>query len=123
MRGRCRSGGISRAAWLHFISSHFAGMRIVYTSSSRFARYKGLLVRPHILHQKLITSQALHRSFSTSNTATMRLPYIPDDPQMEKKEDQDVVERVKERRGGKLIALDKALLHARKLYIDRLILH
>lgn len=53
----------------------------------------------------------------------MRLPYIPDDPQMEKKEDQDVVERVKERRGGKLIALDKALLHARKLYIDRLILH
>lgn len=45
----------------------------------------------------------------------MRLPYIPDDPQMEKKEDQEVVERVKERRGGKLIALDKALLHAREL--------
>lgn len=42
----------------------------------------------------------------------MRLPYIPDDPQMPDKSDQAVVERVKERRGGKLIALDKALLHA-----------
>lgn len=49
----------------------------------------------------------------------MRLPYIPDDPQMEKEEDQNVVERVKERRGGKLIALDKALLHARKLDDER----
>ena len=45
-------------------------------------------------------------------TAVMRLPYIPDDPKMETAEDQAVVERVKERRGGKLIALDKALLHA-----------
>ncbi|SMQ46163.1 unnamed protein product [Zymoseptoria tritici ST99CH_3D1] len=42
----------------------------------------------------------------------MRLPYIPDDPQMSSPEDQAIVERVKERRGGKLIALDKALLHA-----------
>lgn len=42
----------------------------------------------------------------------MRLPYIPDDLKMETAEDQAVVERVKERRGGKLIALDKALLHA-----------
>ena len=42
----------------------------------------------------------------------MRLPYIPDDPKMEAPEDQAVVDRVKERRGGKLIPLDKALLHA-----------
>ncbi|KAK4635464.1 hypothetical protein CLAFUW4_00878 [Fulvia fulva] len=42
----------------------------------------------------------------------MRLPYIDDDPQMSNPEDQAVVDRVKERRGGKLIALDKALLHA-----------
>lgn len=42
----------------------------------------------------------------------MRLPYIPDDPKMETSEDQEVVQRVKDRRGGKLIALDKALLHA-----------
>jgi len=42
----------------------------------------------------------------------MRLQYIDDDPKMESKEDQAVVDRVKERRGGKLIALDKALLHA-----------
>jgi alkylhydroperoxidase family enzyme len=42
----------------------------------------------------------------------MRLPYIPDDPQMSNDADQDVVRRVKERRGGKLIELDKALLHA-----------
>ena len=42
----------------------------------------------------------------------MRLQYIDDDPQMPNKDDQAVVERVKERRGGKLIELDKALLHA-----------
>ena len=42
----------------------------------------------------------------------MRLEYIPDDPQMESKEYQDIVTRVKERRGGKLLELDKALLHA-----------
>ncbi|WPH02434.1 Hypothetical protein R9X50_00529800 [Acrodontium crateriforme] len=42
----------------------------------------------------------------------MRLPYIPDDPKMDSKEDQAIVERVKERRGGKLIPLDKALLHS-----------
>ncbi|EME87331.1 uncharacterized protein MYCFIDRAFT_127164 [Pseudocercospora fijiensis CIRAD86] len=42
----------------------------------------------------------------------MRLSYIDDDPKMETEEDQAVVERVKARRGGKLIALDKALLHA-----------
>jgi len=42
----------------------------------------------------------------------MRLPYIPDDPQMSNAEDEAIVQRVKERRGGKLIPLDKALLHA-----------
>ena len=42
----------------------------------------------------------------------MRLQYISDNPQMPNAEDQAVVERVKERRGGKLIELDKALLHA-----------
>ena len=42
----------------------------------------------------------------------MRLPYIPDDPQMGTEEDAAIVQRVKDRRGGKLIALDKTLLHA-----------
>ena len=42
----------------------------------------------------------------------MRLPYIPDDPEMPNEEDQAIVERVKQRRGGKLLELDKALLHA-----------
>ena len=42
----------------------------------------------------------------------MRLPYIDDDPKMPNEEDQEVVERVKKRRGGKLLELDKALLHA-----------
>jgi alkylhydroperoxidase family enzyme len=42
----------------------------------------------------------------------MRLEYIPDDPQMDRKDYQEIVERVKERRGGKLLELDKALLHA-----------
>ena len=42
----------------------------------------------------------------------MRLPYIPDDPQMDTEEDAAIVQRVKDRRGGKLIALDKTLLHA-----------
>lgn len=68
-----------------------------------------------LCRQRFPSAQSHPKSFSTNRTATMRLPYIPDDPQMENKEDQDVVERVKERRGGKLIALDKALLHARKL--------
>lgn len=42
----------------------------------------------------------------------MRLPYIDDDPKMDNEDDQAVVERVKQRRGGKLLELDKALLHA-----------
>lgn len=42
----------------------------------------------------------------------MRLHYIPDDPQMSSPEDQAVVDQIKDRRGGKLIPLDKALLHA-----------
>lgn len=42
----------------------------------------------------------------------MRLPYVPENPQLENADDQATVERVKERRGGKLIALDRALLHA-----------
>jgi len=42
----------------------------------------------------------------------MRLPYVPADPQLPNPDDQAVVDRVKERRGGKLIALDRALLHA-----------
>lgn len=44
--------------------------------------------------------------------STMRLPYIPSDPKFPSPEDQAIVERVKERRGGKLLALDRALLHA-----------
>ncbi|KAK5114106.1 hypothetical protein LTR62_002675 [Meristemomyces frigidus] len=42
----------------------------------------------------------------------MRLPYIPNDPQMPSESDQAIVERVKQRRGGKLLELDKTLLHA-----------
>ena len=42
----------------------------------------------------------------------MRLPYIPEDVQMEDETDQAIVSRVKHRRGGKLLELDRALLHA-----------
>lgn len=42
----------------------------------------------------------------------MRLPYIPADPQLPSPADQAIVERVKQRRGGALIGLDRALLHA-----------
>ncbi|KAF1921635.1 AhpD-like protein [Ampelomyces quisqualis] len=43
----------------------------------------------------------------------MRLPYIPDPPNLTNPEDQAVVKRVTARRGEKgLIALDKTLLHA-----------
>lgn len=42
----------------------------------------------------------------------MRLPYVDDDPETDTAEDEAIVQRVKERRGGQLIALDKALLHA-----------
>lgn len=52
------------------------------------------------------------RLFFTTEPSKMRLPYIPDDPQMPNKEDQDIVTAVKERRGGKLLELDKSLLHA-----------
>ena len=43
----------------------------------------------------------------------MRLPYIPDPPNFTNKDDQAIVERVRQRRGDKgLIALDRTLLHA-----------
>lgn len=42
----------------------------------------------------------------------MRLPYIPDDPQMDTPESQAIVSRIKARRGGSLLALDKTLLHS-----------
>lgn len=61
---------------------------------------------PHTLHLF-----HLYRPY-TSQSLTMRLPYVPEDPKLLNPDDQAVVERVKERRGGKLIALDRALLHA-----------
>lgn len=42
----------------------------------------------------------------------MRVSYIADDPKMSSPEDQAVVDSIKERRGGTLLSLDKALLHA-----------
>jgi alkylhydroperoxidase family enzyme len=63
----------------------------------------------------LLTKRYAHpplRPFTTTATFNMRLPYIADDPKMETDEDAAVVQRVKDRRGGKLIALDKTLLHA-----------
>ena len=53
-----------------------------------------------------------HRPFTHCSPGNMRLPYIPDDPEMASPEDEAIVQRVKARRGGKLIALDKTLLHA-----------
>jgi alkylhydroperoxidase family enzyme len=52
------------------------------------------------------------KALTTTSRLNMRLPYIPDDPQMATEEDAAIVQRVKDRRGGKLIALDKTLLHA-----------
>jgi len=52
------------------------------------------------------------KHLTTTKHLNMRLPYIPDDPQMATEEDAAIVQRVKDRRGGKLIALDKSLLHA-----------
>ena len=42
----------------------------------------------------------------------MRLPYLPDDLSLPDSEGQAVLERIKERRGGKLLPLDKTLLYA-----------
>lgn len=42
----------------------------------------------------------------------MRLPYIADEPRFASTTEEAIVKRVKERRGGKLLELDKALLHA-----------
>jgi hypothetical protein len=48
-----------------------------------------------------------------SYTASMRLTYIPKDPQFTDPYDQATVSRVKQRRGSAgLIELDRALLHA-----------
>jgi alkylhydroperoxidase family enzyme len=52
------------------------------------------------------------KHLTTTSYLNMRLPYIPDDPRMATEEDAAIVQRVKDRRGGKLIALDKTLLHA-----------
>ena len=46
----------------------------------------------------------------------MRLPYVPDPPTGLSKEDEQVVDRVRARRGPRgLIPLDLALLHAPKI--------
>lgn len=43
----------------------------------------------------------------------MRLPYVPNPPNFEDKQDQAIVERVKQRRSDAgLLELDRALLHA-----------
>lgn len=55
---------------------------------------------------------SVERIAISHKTPTMRLPYIPDDPTFESSKDQEIVDRVKKRRGGKLIELDKALLHS-----------
>jgi len=52
------------------------------------------------------------RALTTTKPARMRLPYVDDNPKMETEEDQAIVQRVKDRRGGKLLELDKTLLHA-----------
>ena len=41
----------------------------------------------------------------------MRLPYISEDVEMDNEADQAIVSRVRNRRGGKLIELDRTLLH------------
>ena len=73
---------------------------------------RGYLVISRVLRKPIRPELSTQRAVSTTNTTKMRLPYIDDDPKMDNAEDQAVVDRVKERRGGKLIALDKALLHA-----------
>lgn len=88
-------------------------MRIIVGSLPRHIRTprptsQSIRLPVHHRHSKLPNT----RPFTTSNTATMRLPYVDDDPKMSNQEDQEIVERVKKRRGGKLIELDKALLHA-----------
>lgn len=119
MRGRCRSGEHfnEQGRVVAFTSSHLCSMKVVYNLSHRLSDIRNLYIRSFLPAPNLSPKSILLRPFSSCHTAKMRLPYIPDDPQMESKEDQDVVDRVKERRGGKLIALDKALLHARKLNI------
>jgi alkylhydroperoxidase family enzyme len=64
------------------------------------------------LQSSVIRRPQLAKHITTTSRLNMRLPYIPDDPQMATEEDAAIVQRVKDRRGGKLIALDKTLLHA-----------
>jgi len=85
-------------------------MSILILRLSRLALAKRLL--PYSSTRYPTFTSSLPRTFTTSRPAAMRLPYIDDDPKMDTPEDEAVVQRVKERRGGKLIALDKALLHA-----------
>ncbi|KAK0356690.1 hypothetical protein LTR59_013431 [Friedmanniomyces endolithicus] len=92
--------------------------RCVFATDWPHTRFDGLDVVPYLdavldaIEAEGISLQQVLRTFTTSRPAAMRLPYIDDDPKMETPEDEAVVQRVKERRGGKLIALDKALLHA-----------
>ena len=84
-------------------------MRLLISSISRRCRLSNLAKQttPIKHHQP-----QPNRPLTTTTPTKMRLEYIPDDPQMDRKDYQEIVERVKERRGGKLLELDKALLHA-----------
>ncbi len=65
---------------------------------------------------KLVTLHSFYRyTIRTKRTVRfiMRLLYIEDSPGFENKDDQAIVERIRQRRGENgLIALDRALLHA-----------
>jgi len=53
------------------------------------------------------------RYFSTTPSCKMRLPYVPDPPNFTSASDNEIVERIKARRGARgLISLDRALLHS-----------
>lgn len=53
----------------------------------------------------------------------MKLPYVQDSPDGLSPEDAAIYDRIKQRRGGSLLPLDKALFHSPKLADGKFILH
>lgn len=87
-------------------------MPLLYRAPSPLSIFRAIFNHPPSITTSRLYLKHSTRPLTTTSRLTMRLPYIPDDPQMATEEDAAIVQRVKDRRGGKLIALDKTLLHA-----------
>jgi alkylhydroperoxidase family enzyme len=82
----------------------------------RYCQWRGNPVYKFSRNATLFT-QALHSvnlsSFHSSSSLTMRIPYVEDPPRVDSPEEQEIVDRIKARRGSRgLVPVDLTLLHA-----------